>query len=443
MFETILEQPAVVQLASDLSCGTIAPSMLFAGPTASGKGSTGLELARIRSCERNADKDCTCYACNQHRLLSHPDLLVLGPRSFSAEIAVSANAFKRNPSPEGRLLFIRSVRKLLIRFAPVLWEDDPKFGKLTSMIVTLREDLDDFLGKTSTLDSIEKRDKRCETIKKNALKLEEEGIAESIPVGHIRCVSYWSHLAPTGKEKLLLIENADRMQDAARNSLLKMLEEPPAKLIIVLTSTREKALLQTILSRVRPYRFVQRPASVERILIQQVFSDSFDESPDSQTLSSYFESSLPVKPALVSALAAFFVAATAISTAHTIRRQNKTLPEDIIALGKFTVTRAENAGLGRPPDNNIQQTITTVITGAENFAIRGLFLHFLKDIRTIVLENYRLNASSPSTLASIDIWHRYTAEAAAAVGTYNQTPVAALERLFTSIRQALVQIQKG
>ncbi|MDR0302605.1 MAG: DNA polymerase III, partial [Treponema sp.] len=133
MFENIIEQGAVLQLQEDILSGRLAPSMLFYGPSESGKGSAALELARILSCTADASWKCKCSACESHRYLQHPDLLILGSRSFAAEIAASCSAFLRNPAAVGtKTLFIRSFRKLQIRFSPVLLEDDPKLSKLSS-----------------------------------------------------------------------------------------------------------------------------------------------------------------------------------------------------------------------------------------------------------------------------------------------------------------------
>ncbi|MDR2745873.1 MAG: DNA polymerase III, partial [Treponema sp.] len=224
MFENVLGQDALRQLVSDLGEDALAPSLLFFGPEASGKGSAALELGRVLSCENPAAPwNCSCPACARHRRLIHPDLLMLGPRSFSAEIAASAAAFLRDPAVQAaRFLFVRSVRRLLARFSPVLWENDRRIGKLNPLIEALEEGLD-------TLEAAGTGGERetAEEILQSSVKLEADGLGDLIPVDHIRLAALWSRLAPLGNRKLLVIENADRMRDEARNSLLKILEEPP------------------------------------------------------------------------------------------------------------------------------------------------------------------------------------------------------------------------
>ena len=50
--------------------------------------------------------------------------------------------------------------------------------------------------------------------------------------------------------KLVIIENAQTLTIPAQNALLKILEEPPARAVIILESVSKEALLATIRSRV-------------------------------------------------------------------------------------------------------------------------------------------------------------------------------------------------
>ena len=57
------------------------------------------------------------------------------------------------------------------------------------------------------------------------------------------------------KNKICIVEDADRLTEAAANSFLKLLEEPPAGWLIILLASSEDKLLTTILSRVVKLRF--------------------------------------------------------------------------------------------------------------------------------------------------------------------------------------------
>ncbi len=61
--------------------------------------------------------------------------------------------------------------------------------------------------------------------------------------------------------RFFVIDDADRMNDAASNALLKTLEEPPATSHIFLITSRPDRLLQTIRSRCQTLRFAPVPPS--------------------------------------------------------------------------------------------------------------------------------------------------------------------------------------
>jgi DNA polymerase-3 subunit delta' len=70
-----------------------------------------------------------------------------------------------------------------------------------------------------------------------------------------------------GRMRVFIVPEADRMNAAAANALLKTLEEPSAGNILLLTSARPHALPMTILSRCQHLRFSPLPrAEVARFL---------------------------------------------------------------------------------------------------------------------------------------------------------------------------------
>jgi DNA polymerase-3 subunit gamma/tau len=434
MFENLLGQSAVDRLREDAE-GGLAPSMLFFGPPASGKGTAALELGRVLSCEGEGAKakvaswNCSCPSCVRHRQLLHPDLLIMGSRSFSAEIAASASVFLREGSPQGQILFVRALRKLLCRFSPALWEDDPKLGKINPLLQSLEEDMDRLPAEEGKA-----REKLCDDLLKSALKLESEGMGEFIPVAQVRRAAYWGRLAPTGRRKLLVIESADRMKDEARNSLLKILEEPPERLSIVLCTARREAILPTLLSRLRPYRFVKRDPQVEAEVIRRVFRSG--EGGAVSSLAAYLESFLPVPPEKLYPLAAFFAASVALGTLNTAKRRRISPPQGILPLGKFAAPIAREAGLGDPSDDS-GDIIARVLAGAGKFEVRSLFSRFLGAVLLVVSRSW--TEPDPARIGYHEIWKKYIGEADTAVGTFNQQTALALDRLISGLKGALVE----
>ena len=444
MFENLLGQSAAKQLITDIEGEILAPAMLFSGPPASGKGTAALELGRVISCENSTASQvkapwvCQCSACSRHRIIVHQDLLCLGWKPFSAEIAASAAAFLREKSfSSSQILFIRSLRKLLARFNPVLWEDEPKGAKISSLVSSIEEDLDelDFSIKSGADVS-----KLTESIVKNALRLESEGLSENIPIAQIRRAAFWGRLAPSGNGKLLVIENSDRMQDEARNSLLKLLEEPPAKLTIVLTTTRPGSLLPTMLSRLRPYRFNSRERAVEEEVIRRVFKDPSGQGEINgpNLLGAYLDSFLQVSADTLEALAAFFTASVAYKAVLLAKRRGRQPAEEVVLLGKYSAPRAEAAGLGRPEEDS-GAVITHILEKAAKFELRRLFSGFLACLLEQVSRSQRQAALLPPVSYN-ELWKDSSKWAETAVGIYNLRPAQALEKMFTDLSRGMADL---
>lgn len=72
-----------------------------------------------------------------------------------------------------------------------------------------------------------------------------------------------------GRTKVFVIDDAERMNAAAANALLKVLEEPPADVVFVLMTARPDDILETIASRCRRLDFAPLPESA----VRQVLTD--------------------------------------------------------------------------------------------------------------------------------------------------------------------------
>lgn len=90
----------------------------------------------------------------------------------------------------------------------------------------------------------------------------------NLRVGAIRQLEREANFLPyEAQARCFIIEDADKMTDAASNALLKTLEEPPATSYIFLISARPDTLLPTIRSRCQMIRFsLASVAEIERHL---------------------------------------------------------------------------------------------------------------------------------------------------------------------------------
>ena len=282
MFENLLGQDEVLlALKSDVEADRLPPAILLSGPPASGKLTAALELARVLSCARLRDEDhpsgraawnCPCPACSRHRFLVHPDLALLGSRSFPEEIPAALELLERAPGQTAAYFFSRAARKLARRFDAMLYDgEESRLGKAAPLLRELEEQLDAVAPERAAQGALAPGATEAATRAAAACAKLEVLVPGSPPVFMIRNIEFWARLAPLGPRKTVIVENADRMLEASRNALLKILEEPPDSVRFLLLSSRRSALMTTILSRARTYHFATRCAAATALVIERIF----------------------------------------------------------------------------------------------------------------------------------------------------------------------------
>lgn len=310
MYENLLHQNVTKQLKSDIKTGSFPGAVMFSGPEGSGKLTCALETARILSCVKSpkARWDCDCPSCLKNKSLSASSLLLLGPKDLSPEIRASCATFlkalKENSSfmTATRYLFIRSIRKLTLRFSQVLWENDDNLNKIGSLTGAIDEELEtiDFPHALPDFASVEKT---SEKLIKLSSELEDSFMYDSVPVNQIRNLSSWARMKSVEGKNTVIIENADRMLESVRNALLKILEEPPEGTGFILTTSRKNSVMPTILSRLRIYSFEKRSLSAETEVVRKVYhNDDFQGN-----IEEYLQEYLPIPPARIKENAAGFI----------------------------------------------------------------------------------------------------------------------------------------
>lgn len=431
MFENLVGQGAGDLLIDDIRHNRLPPSMLFSGPAASGKLTAALELARILSCgEGTALWTCRCGSCLRHKELTHPDVLVLGPRDCALEIRAARDAFLRKSSPATRFLFIRSVRKLILRFGEALQDQgDSKTGRMAPLLSELEERLEELAPFRPLPEDPVTLAKLADAIAVAAEKLEDDFLPDSIPVQQVRNAASWVRLSPSGKKKVLVVENADRMQEGARNAFLKVLEEPPDNAVFILTTTRRSAVMPTILSRVRTYAFVDRPASAQEEVISRVFHDV----PKSgELLEAYFNRFLPVSPEAIDSASRSFLDSV---LADAIDMGRKPLPalratldarSDVMPPGAEAMTRVAPS-----------PTIAQLVSSLNKCKPPVVYRLFLARVTGFMRSALRSDGIDAREVAVYSRWTDAVRVALDASVIYNIGAQAALERLAEEMKAAL------
>ena len=286
MFENIIGHRQTVGLLKEQVADNRLPgSILIEGPRYAGKLTLALELARALTCRGDRSWNCRCSSCRSQKLLIQSDTLLLGSDNFMEEISVAHQLLNANDQIYSRYLFLRSVRKLLRRFDPVFYDEkETKFKKVQPLLAYLEEALS---GIDPEDISTPIKPKVLDGIVDNVADLAKEINLSTIPVNQIRKVTFWAHTSTTESRKVVIIENAEKMNDSARNSMLKILEEPPENCFFIFLSSRTGEIIPTIRSRLRSYPLKERTPEEDSKVLSLIFREN---SGAFSSISSYFDS---------------------------------------------------------------------------------------------------------------------------------------------------------
>lgn len=102
----------------------------------------------------------------------------------------------------------------------------------------------------------------------DVISIQPEGT--NIKIDTLRTLRKQFHYqAPTGITRFVIIEQAEKMRVEAANSVLKLLEEPPPSMILILITDRVQSILPTIQSRCQKVRFFPQPFQERKNHYQQ------------------------------------------------------------------------------------------------------------------------------------------------------------------------------
>ena len=214
-FKDIIGQQNVIErLVKDAQAGTVPHALLFCGPEGTGKLQTAIAFARYLLCRdkgTGTDSCGKCPSCVKMDKLVHPDLHFVFP------------VINKSKSSDRTTI-----------------SDDE--------IKTWRECVLDkqYFGFEEWLSAIDADNKQA-----SIFVTESESIMSKLSLKSVE-----------GGYKIMIIWHAEKMNQQCANSLLKLLEEPPAGTIFILTTDTPEQMLETILSRTQRIDFKRIPAQL-------------------------------------------------------------------------------------------------------------------------------------------------------------------------------------
>lgn len=120
--------------------------------------------------------------------------------------------------------------------------------------------------------------------------LAPKGATQTIQIDQLREIQDICNSAPIeGRRKIVIIVDAERLNPSAANSALKILEEPPSYLLIILLTTQPHQLLPTVKSRCTQINLI----SVREQEIESWLKKNLDISETAARLAAAFSAGIP------------------------------------------------------------------------------------------------------------------------------------------------------
>jgi DNA polymerase III delta prime subunit len=259
MFESVAPyQPKIAEaLSTDISGGTLASSCLFAGPRHSLRMTTALETARLLSCGGDRSETCSCPSCNAFRTLSVDNVVILSQRDNASVVETAISLFAKNRTESSRIFLLRSTRIALMQYHGALLSSATSSQEASYDIAsTVNDTLIALEGEKG--DISEKMAKSyASDLRQGMKKLSASEKKDTrLSIAQVRSIAEWAGQTTVGgKKRFIILEGIEDANVASRNSLLKILEEPPKDVYFFLVSSHPVRIMPTILSRVRKYTF--------------------------------------------------------------------------------------------------------------------------------------------------------------------------------------------
>ena len=269
MFSIIGHSAQIAYFRDAIQRGELAPALHFTGPPLVGKLSMALDIARIMNCVEQRERGCACRSCNQFARRSHPVVALLGKRYCIEEIAQYMHIFRTTPTNDTLESLIGAINILIRRFDQYWFaiEEHAKKAHIIDSIASIHELLAGVTQRDATKQGIVKDYiPRFEDIEKICADLDAL-YPSHISFNSLRHVSHWAHRPFVGSDvayKCIIIENSETLGARSFNLLLKLLEEPPQRVIIMMLSTNPHAVPATIRSRLQEHIFTQRTADEQK-----------------------------------------------------------------------------------------------------------------------------------------------------------------------------------
>lgn len=281
MFENIIGQDSVINLLkSDITNNTYSNSIIFYGPSYSGKLTSALEFTRIINCKNDGSSTCTCDSCRRINALTFEGLLFLSRRNFYYTLFEYISLYKNQKDGFSFNMIGKIIKLIAMPLQNFLTKGVSNESEINKVIKN-SEKINDIIVKNEYT-SVD-----LEELLKYAIRVSSLYKTKNIPIQVMRNMLDWTYIAHPDIKKVVVIDSVDFLEESSRNILLKRVEEPSDNLFFILLAENKNKIIATILSRCRTYFF--RP--LQSNIVTTILGKTFNEDVRYKSLSAFFERS--------------------------------------------------------------------------------------------------------------------------------------------------------
>jgi len=232
--EFLGNERVVTALRGMLRSERVPHALLFSGPRGIGKFTLARMFAQAANCERLRDDFCgECGSCTRIERLANPAPLI------------EAGLTQRGERPDAAT----------VERVPLLLETHPDVWAIVP----------------------------------DPVRLKDPVARPVLHVGQLRAVQRAAYFKPQGRRRVFLIDGADTMRWDLSNIFLKILEEPPESVTLILLALNAQQLLPTIQSRC--LRFSLTPLLTEQV--EEILKRNTSMKADERKLAAQFAEGAP------------------------------------------------------------------------------------------------------------------------------------------------------
>ncbi len=283
MFDTLslYQLDITTRIARELIDGTFPHAVLFHGARFSGRMSIVLEICRILSCRKDGYSRCDCPSCKAFTMLETPNTVIISVRDHQSVLETAMKNFIEQRTDSSRRYLIRSVRIMLLQYHGALLEEKDQKSSAAFSAASVVDELLMEIEKLNESNSSTQVDKLMRQLRESIKPIVTQSRKSSaLTIAQVRAIQDWTNRTSLdGLPRFVILEGIEQSMEGARNSLLKMLEEPPENTYLFLITENVGRIIPTILSRVRRYFVPPLTEDAKTMLLSREFfadGDAYD-----------------------------------------------------------------------------------------------------------------------------------------------------------------------